>query len=133
MVKKFWEIESNDVLQKQSSSTMPETKQRVPNIFKKHLLLKIVDIPPGFYKMTTRATKYIPLHPVTNIIKPKKVRIVFDAVALVKGKSLNEHLLKGADILNNLVSVLSKFRSKAIRQCAVIVDITETFHQLKFF
>ena len=54
---------------------------------------------------TSRITNYIPHHTVTSVNKPNKVRIVFDDGAKAKGKSLNEHLLKGPDFLNNLVSV----------------------------
>ena len=54
----------------------------------------------------TSITNYIPHHRVTNVNKPGKVRVVFDASAKFKSKSLNEHLLPGLDLLNNLVSVL---------------------------
>ena len=63
-------------------------------------------------KTTSRITNYIPHHAVTKVNKPSKVRIVVDAGAKTKGKSLNEHLLKGPDFLNNLVGVLLKFRER---------------------
>ena len=44
---------------------------------------------------------------------------------MAKGKSLNEHLLKGPDFLNNFVDVLSKYRE---RQFAIMGDITQMFH-----
>ena len=68
-----------------------------------------------------RITNYIPYHAVTNANKPNKVRIVFDVGVKAKGKSLNEHLLRGADFLNNLAGVLLKPREK---QFAIIADIT---------
>ena len=47
---------------------------------------------------------------------------------LVQGKSLNEHLLKGPDFLNNLVGVLLKFRE---RQFIIIGDIAQIFHEVQ--
>ena len=52
MVLKFWEIESY-VSEKQSSSILPEAEQRALNIYKKQLLIKIVNIPLGFYGIVT--------------------------------------------------------------------------------
>ena len=78
-------------------------------------------------KKTSRTTNYIPHHAVTNVNKSNKVQIVFDAGGKGKGKSLNEHLLKGPDFLNNLVGVLLKFRE---RQFTIAGDITQMFHQV---
>ena len=77
---------------------------------------------------TSIITNYIPHHAVTNVSKPYKVRIVFNAGTKAKEKPLNEHLLKGPDFLNNLVGVLLKFRE---RQFAVIGDATKMFHQVQ--
>ena len=58
--------------------------------------------------------------------KPNKVRVVFDASAKCKNDSLNNHLLKGPDLINNLVSILIQFR---LGKYAVTADIEQTFHQ----
>ena len=76
----------------------------------------------------SRITNYIPHHAFTKVNKCNKVRIVFDAGAKAKGKSLNEHLFKGLDFFNNLVGVLLTFCE---RQFAIIGDITQTFHQVQ--
>ena len=79
-------------------------------------------------KKTSEITNCIHHHAVTNVNKPNKVRIVFDTGTKAKEKSLNEHLLKGPDFLNNLVGVLLKFRE---RQFAIMGDITQMFHQVQ--
>ena len=55
-------------------------------------------------------TNYIPHHSVTNISKPNKVRIVFDAAAKFSNRSFNQHLLKGPDLLNSLTGIRLRFR-----------------------
>ena len=62
-----------------------------------------------------------------NINKPGKVRVVFDAGATYNSTSSNKSLLKGPDLFNNLVGVLTRFR---MRCYAVMGDIEEMFHQI---
>lgn len=53
---------------------------------------------------------YIPHHGVYHSKKPDKLDVVFDCSATYGGTSLNDHLLSGPDLLNNLNSVLVRFR-----------------------
>ncbi|XP_026051006.1 uncharacterized protein LOC113037895 [Carassius auratus] len=69
---------------------------------------------------------YIPHHGIYHPKKPDKLRVVFDCSAKFKGTSLNEHLLPGPDMINNLTGVLVRFRRHPI---AVICDIEKMFHQ----
>jgi len=71
---------------------------------------------------------YIPHHPVLNPNKPGKCRPVFDASAEHKGISLNSQLLKGPDLLTNLVGVLIRFRQYPV---ALSADIVKMFHQVR--
>ena len=57
----------------------------------------------------SKVTWYLPHHPVLNVNKPNKVRVVFDAAAQFDGISLNERLYHGPDLTNNLVGVLRHF------------------------
>ena len=57
---------------------------------------------------------YLPHHPVTNVHKPEKVRVVFDCAAKYHGLSLNDTLMKGPTFMNNLVGVLIRFRKNKI-------------------
>ena len=63
----------------------------------------------------------------TNINKPGKIRIVFDVGVQCQSTSLNENLLKGPDLLNNLVGVLLRFRQGKF---CVMADIEKMFHQV---
>jgi hypothetical protein len=71
---------------------------------------------------------YLPHHPVTNVNKPGKLRVVFDAAAKFQGHALNKHLLKGPQLTNTLIGVLLRFRQCAI---AIVADIEKMFHQVR--
>ena len=70
---------------------------------------------------------YLPHHPVFNPQKPDKTRVVFDCSASYKGQSLNSALLRGPDLTNTLVGMLTRFREEPI---AFISDIQAMFHQV---
>ncbi|XP_040928808.1 uncharacterized protein LOC114866078 isoform X1 [Betta splendens] len=69
---------------------------------------------------------YIPHHGVYHPQKPGKIRVVFDCSARFQDTSLNDHLLTGPDLTNNLVGVLCRFRKGPI---AVMCDVERMFHQ----
>ena len=70
---------------------------------------------------------YLPHHPVFSPSKPDKTRIVFDCAAVYHGTSLNDQLLQGPDLTNNLVGVLIRFRQEPV---ALMADIESMFHQV---
>ena len=71
---------------------------------------------------------YLPHHAVANENKPNKVRVVFDAAARYEHTSLNENLLQGPGLINNLYWVLMRFRQERI---AIVSDIEAMFHQVR--
>ena len=73
---------------------------------------------------TISITNYTPHHGVLNINKPDRVRVIFDASAKINKICLNDNLLQGIDLLNNLVSVITKFRN---RKYGIIVGIEKMF------
>ena len=72
------------------------------------------------------AVWYLPHHPVLKANKPGKVPVVFDCTAWQQGTSLNDQLLQGPDLRNNLVGVLTCFRQEPV---ALMADV-ELFHQV---
>lgn len=69
---------------------------------------------------------YIPHFGVFHPKKPDKIRVVFDCAAKSQGKSLNDFLLPGPDLMNSLLGILMRFRQKRI---ALSCDIEWMFHQ----
>ena len=82
---------------------------------------------PEESKGMTSKTWYLPHHAVLNPNKPGKVRVVFDAASKYDRVCLNDKLLAGPDLLNNLVGILMRFRSRKI---GIMVDVEQMFHQV---
>ncbi|XP_063412631.1 uncharacterized protein LOC134695338 [Mytilus trossulus] len=71
---------------------------------------------------------YLPFFGVYHPKTPGKVRIVFDSSAKFSGSSLNDVLIKGPDLTNNLLGVLLRFRKEAV---AVTADVEQMFYNFK--
>ncbi|KAF4514163.1 UNVERIFIED_CONTAM: hypothetical protein B566_EDAN019286 [Ephemera danica] len=71
---------------------------------------------------------YLPHHPVIHPKKPGKVRIVFDCAARYRNTSLNDELLVGPNLNNDLAGVLLRFRSGPV---ATSADIEEMFLRVR--
>ena len=70
---------------------------------------------------------YLPHHGVYHPRK-RKLRVVYDCAAVYKTKALNQELLQGPNLTNNLVGVLSRFRKDSV---ALMADIEAMYHQVK--
>ncbi|XP_069133222.1 uncharacterized protein [Argopecten irradians] len=68
---------------------------------------------------------YLPLFGIYHPRKPNKIRGVFDSSAKFKGVSLNDSLLTGPNMTNNLVEVLLRFRKGSV---AVAADVEHMFY-----
>ena len=73
-------------------------------------------------------TWYKPHRGVAHPAKPGKVRVVFVCSAKYRSRSLNNQLISGPDLTNQLVGVLTRFREE---QVAFIADAEATFHQVR--
>ena len=60
--------------------------------------------------------------------KQGKIRVVFDTASLHDGVSLNNQLLQGRDLTNNLLCILLRFREYPV---ALVADIEGMFNQVK--
>ena len=72
---------------------------------------------------------YLPHHGVFHPQKRGKLRVVFDAASLHDGVSLNNQLLQGPDLTNNLIGILLRFRQYPI---ALVADIGGMFNKSKY-
>lgn len=77
---------------------------------------------------TSNRVNYLTHHPVRNPKKPDKVRRVYNAAAKYNGKSLNDFIYTGPDLLNPLFGVLLRFRQGRIAICS---DIKDMFLQMR--
>ena len=68
---------------------------------------------------------YLPLFGVYHPKKKDRIRVVFDSSAKYQGISLNDALITGPNLINNLVGVLMRFRQEKI---AVTADIRQMFY-----
>ena len=106
----------------------PEIKSIYCDKIEEYVQMKHVrKLTPEEASITSNKTNYIPHHFVLEPNKPGKIRIVWDASSKFQGSSLNDSLLKGPDFLNNLVTVLSRFRRGKI---AVVSDVEKMYHQV---
>ena len=71
---------------------------------------------------------YLSHHGVVNPKKPGKFCIVFDCASTFQGKSINNHMYTGPDVLNTLICVF--FRQKRV---AIVGDVTEIYYCVKVY
>ena len=76
----------------------------------------------------SQRTWYLSHHGVFHPQKQGKIRVVFDVASLHDGVSLNNQLLQGPDLTNNLLGTLLRFRQYPK---ALVADIEGMFNQVK--
>ncbi|CAE1306091.1 unnamed protein product [Acanthosepion pharaonis] len=68
---------------------------------------------------------YLPMFGIYHPKKTNKIRVVFDSSAQYNGVSLNDALLTGPDLNNNLIGVLIRFRKEPV---AIMADVEQMFY-----
>ena len=87
----------------------------------------VVPVSPHDSKNRSDREWYVPHHPVLNPNKPGKVWRVLNGASRFHGNSLNNSLLVGPDLLQNLLFVLMRFRE---HKYALSADIEGMFMQV---
>ena len=102
----------------------PEKLQQCLQSVEKNIQKKYIEpVPPDEVENPPYQTWYLPIFPVEH--KNKAPRLVYDASAKYHGISLNDALLQGPDMNNQLRSVLLRFREQPI---AFAADIEAMFN-----
>ena len=70
---------------------------------------------------------FLPHYGIVSPTKPGKIRCIANAAAFFNGTCLNDHLLPGLDLLNDLVGIILRCREKPI---LITVDIEGFFMQV---
>ncbi|XP_067939956.1 uncharacterized protein [Watersipora subatra] len=78
-------------------------------------------------KIRTGEVWYIPHFAVVHP-KKNKIRVVFDCSAKFDGTSLNDHLLQGPDLFNNMLGILLRFREEPV---AIACDVERMFYNFQ--
>ena len=102
----------------------PDKLQQCLQSFEKSIQKEYIEpVPPDEIENPAHRTWYSPIFPVGKENKPP--RLVYDASAKYHGISLNDALLQGPDLNNQLRSVLLRFREQPI---AFAADIEAMFN-----
>jgi hypothetical protein len=107
----------------------PEIAKNYQDIFDKYSAKGYIRKVPAEEKDPPQGVYYLPHFPVLRPDKTTtKTRIVFDAAAKTEGTCLNDLILQGPKLQNELFSVLLRFRKNSI---ALICDISEMYLQIE--
>ena len=77
-------------------------------------------------KVQDDKVNYVPHTGVCHPKKPGQIRVVFDCSAQFNGVILNDYLLQGPDVMNDLLVILFRFRKESV---AFMTDIKTMFYQ----
>ncbi|MEL7338835.1 MAG: DUF1759 domain-containing protein [Bacteroidota bacterium] len=121
---------------KQAEQRLKKLRKRFQNdqnFFKDYKAFMEEVIDKGYAQRSTSDVSdgklwYIPHFGVYDPNKPGKIRIVFDCSAEYGGTSLNQNLMSGPDLTNQLIGVLMRFRQEKV---AFMADIEKMFYQVR--
>ena len=102
-----------------------DSKTCIDNLFSKSSPKRV---PPERLHKKNGKVRYTPHHGVYHLHKSGKVRVVVDCSCKYKGMSLNDILLAGTDLSNQLFGVPMRFREDPV---ALMADIESMFYQVR--
>ncbi|KAM4019382.1 uncharacterized protein ACNLHF_000087 [Anomaloglossus baeobatrachus] len=106
-----------------SMSSKPEMREHIVAFMDK--IFRNNHAEPAPFLKKNEECWYLPSFGVYHPRKPNQIRVVFDSSAKHEGVSLNDVLLTGPNLTNNLVGVLLRFRKELV---AITADIEQMFH-----
>ena len=122
-------LENNRELALKRLAGLKRRLERSPDLYEKYCTKFNSYIDEGHASLVTNQRSftesliwYLPHH-----CTGEKFRIVFDCSAKFNNTSINDVLLQGPDLCNNLTGVLLRFRQEEV---AVAADIRNMFHQV---
>ena len=84
-------------------------------------------VPDDEIDSSPKRTWYLPHHHVIHPKKPNKLRIVYDCANVYQGKSLNDRVLQGPDLVNKLLHIILRFREHSY---ALQADMEAMYNQV---
>ena len=106
---------------------------RTPFFFEHYKIFMEDMIKKGYARVSKQTPEkgkywYIPHHGVHHPAKPNKIRVVFDCSAEHQGTSINNELVPGPDLTNQIIGVLLQFWQERV---AFMADIKAMFYQVR--
>jgi hypothetical protein len=127
------DLPNNRSLAERRFTSLERSLLKSPKLVERYSAAMEANIEKGYIREVKRPTSdepswYLPHFPVVREDKTTtKVRIVLDSAAKYAGKSLNDEMLAGPKLQQDLVEILVRFRRGTV---ALIGDIKEMFPQV---
>ena len=130
-IKKIDSLPSNENMVRKRMIGLKKRLQGDSKMLHDYKVLMMSLFEKGFARKVTSTEEkgwFTPHFGVYHPAKPEKVRVVFNYSASFFGTTLNDHIIQGPDLINDLLGVLLRFRQEEI---AMMADVESMFYQIK--